>query len=122
MNNWLAIFIGGGAGSLARYAVSLLMGRWFVGAAFPWATLFSNVLATLVIGLLVWRWQVHAEGKEMWWALLAVGFCGGFSTFSAFSLETIQLMREGLAFVAWLNVIVSVSACMLILHLIAKAS
>lgn len=122
MSNWLAIFIGGGAGSLARYGLSLLTGRWSAGAAFPWGTLFSNVMATLIIGLLVWRWQTHAEGKEMWWALLAVGFCGGFSTFSAFSLETIQLMREGLILLAWLNVIVSVSACMLVLHFIAKAS
>lgn len=120
MNTWLAVFVGGGLGSVARYAVSLCVGRWFVGAAFPWATLVSNVLATAIMGLLVWRFALHTEGKELWWMLLAVGFCGGFSTFSAFSMETIQLMRAGLTFFAWLNILVSVSACLLVLHLIAK--
>lgn len=91
-----------------------------MGAAFPWATLVSNVLATAIMGLLVWRFALHTEGKELWWMLLAVGFCGGFSTFSAFSMETIQLMRAGLTFFAWLNILVSVSACLLVLHLIAK--
>ncbi|MEO8068804.1 MAG: fluoride efflux transporter CrcB [Flavobacteriales bacterium] len=122
MNTWLAVFVGGGLGSVVRYAISLGMGRWFMGASFPWATLVSNMLATAIMGVLVWRFALNAEGKELWWTLLAVGFCGGFSTFSAFSMETIQLMREGLTLLAWFNVILSVSACLFILHLIAKAS
>ncbi|MFZ1688676.1 MAG: fluoride efflux transporter CrcB [Flavobacteriales bacterium] len=122
MNTWLAVFVGGGLGSVVRYAMSLALGRWFMGAVFPWATLASNVLATAIMGLLVWRFALDGEGKELWWTLLAVGFCGGFSTFSTFSVETIQLMREGFTFFAWLNILVSVSACLLILHLIARAS
>ena len=122
MNTWLAVFVGGGLGSVARYAVSLGVGRWFVGVVFPWAMLVSNVLATAIMGLLVWRFALHAEGKELWWTLLAVGFCGGFSTFSAFSMETLQLMRAGLTFLAWLNILVSVSACLLVIHLLARAT
>ncbi len=93
--NFLWVAIGSAAGGVARYACSGLGSRWF-GDTFPWATLFVNVSGSLVIGVLAavlpfdGRW-LGADAR----ALLMVGLCGGFTTFSSFSLETLNLARDG---------------------------
>ncbi len=86
----LAIALGGAAGSVAR---------WWIGslapdAAFPWATLAINVAGSLLLGMLVRAAVVSAAPAELRLAL-TVGFCGGFTTFSTFSLETVRMAQSG---------------------------
>ena len=88
------MFIGGGLGAVARWALS----TWVTtraGSAFPWGTLLVNVLGCLAIGALVgWLADKHTLGPTPR-LLLVTGLLGGFTTFSTFGLETWQLIEEG---------------------------
>jgi CrcB protein len=119
---WLAVFIGGGAGSVLRFAISRAFLKLGIVHALPWATLLTNLLATGVLAWLVMRWDIAHPSKETWRALLAVGFCGGFSTLSTFSMENYQLLRDGAYAFAALNIIVSVAGGVLLFHLFANRS
>ena len=86
MHDWLLIFLGGGAGAVARF----LLGRMLAApAGFPWVTFGINVAGSFFLGLLV----VLCKDRPVWLALLGAGFCGGFTTFSAFSVETLRLLE-----------------------------
>lgn len=89
----ILVFIGGGIGSALRYCISLGVLRMDL-AGFPFATLAVNVIGGLTIGLAA-GWLALRGGTEAWRLFLATGVLGGFTTFSAFSLETIQLFEEG---------------------------
>jgi CrcB protein len=95
---------------VARYGVGFGVARW-IGLAFPWGTLIVNIAGGLAMGLLVARFGPEQESVRL---ALGVGVLGGFTTFSAFSLETVRLMEHqpGLAmlYVA-ASVILSVGAC-----------
>ena len=88
--NALFVFIGGGVGSVLRYAVGL----WIGSAAFPWATLGVNAVGSFAIGLFG-GWAVRFGLGETLRLALIVGLCGGFTTFSTFSKESLTLMTEG---------------------------
>jgi CrcB protein len=109
---WVAL--GGAIGSVARLACSLAAVRWF-GAAFPWGTLFVNVVGSFAIGLLAAL--VAADGRPLLGAdaraFVLVGVLGGFTTFSSFSLETLALARSGALGAAGANVALSVALCLL---------
>ena len=122
MNSWVAVFVGGGAGSVLRFAISNLLMRSGLRSGFPWATLASNLLATAILAWLVMRFGVNEPGRETWRALLVIGLCGGFSTLSTFSWENFQLIREGLPLHAAANIVVSVGAGILFFHLFARSS
>ena len=122
MNAWLAVFVGGGTGSVVRFAISHLVARLALKSTFPWATLSANLLATALLAWLVMRYQVLLPGKETERALLAIGFCGGFSTLSTFSLESFQLLRDGLYGYAALNIAISVVAGILFFYLFARTA
>lgn len=102
--NLLWVFIGGGLGSLLRYA----FGLWLRGQAeaFPWPTFAANLLSCLLLGLLA-GYAVRHDMPLSWRLLLLTGFCGGFSTFSTFSLETFQLLQLGRQLAALTYVVVS---------------
>lgn len=89
---WVAI--GGAAGSCLRYWVSLVLGPFTLGHGFPWATFTANVLGSLGLGLVF----VLAEDRSWFGAdlrlLLGTGVMGGFTTYSAFNLESIGLMQN----------------------------
>lgn len=106
----LLVALGGAVGSLARYGVGVAAARMF-GLGFPWATLAVNVVGGLAMGLLAARVGPEHEHLRL---LLGVGALGGFTTFSAFSLETVRLMEHqpGLAalYVA-ASLILSAGAC-----------
>ena len=106
---WLYIFIGGGIGSLLRYAISLISFR-FLTVTFPIATLISNSLACLILGIIVYAFSVKTIQYEWVQPLLVIGLCGGFSTFSTFSNETVQLFTSGNALMAILNMLISLAS------------
>ena len=108
---WVAV--GGALGSVARYAFSGVAVRW-LGAGFPYGTLFVNVTGSFTIGLLAAL--VAADGRPLLGAdaraFLLVGVLGGFTTFSSFSLETLNLARSGALGAAALSVVGSVVLCL----------
>lgn len=115
--NAVAVFVGGGLGSVLRYGIGLWAARWATGPM-PWGTLLANVLATAVL-VGVTGWMAPQAGalsrtQQTWVLLLTTGFCGGFSTFSTFSLETMRLFTGG--FIGWglLNIAISVAGCLLV--------
>lgn len=84
-----------------------------LGRAFPWGTLAVNVLGSLAMGLLfVWLTERSSLGPE-WRGMLLIGFLGAFTTFSTFSLETMNLLESAAYLKAVLNMLVSVLACVL---------
>jgi CrcB protein len=109
---WVAL--GGAMGSVARYACSAGAARW-LGTGFPYGTLFVNVAGSFAIGLLAAL--VAADGRPLLGAdaraFLLVGVLGGFTTFSSFSLETLELARGGALGAAMLNAGLSVLLCLL---------
>ena len=90
MMNFLLVFIGGGFGSVLRYAIGLCIGT----AASPWATLAVNVAGSFAIGLLG-GWSERFGWSEAIGLALTAGFCGGFTTFSTFSKESLALVQSG---------------------------
>ena len=108
LGNILLVGLGGFAGSAARYSVSLLAKG--LGWKWPVATFLVNLLGALLIGAL---WGKAMQMPESRWILTlgTAGFCGGFTTFSAFSLEVLELLRNGDYGVGLLYVAASVVLC-----------
>ncbi len=112
---YAAVAVGGALGSVGRAWLGTMVAA-VMGTAFPWGTLLINVLGSFVIGWFAvltdpdGRWpDAHAH----WRAFVMVGICGGFTTFSAFSLQTLELLRAGLLARAGVYVLGSVLACLL---------
>jgi len=94
MRETLLIGIGGFAGANARHLVSSLMARR-VDPSLPWGTLLVNITGSLVIGFfLAWTTE-RVLADPGYRALVAVGFCGAFTTFSSYAFETVRLLEEG---------------------------
>ena len=90
MTDYLLVFVGGGAGAVIRYAVGeLFRGRGW-SAHFPWHTFLINVAGSFALGLLA----VLCKDRAAMLRLLGIGVCGGFTTFSTFSVEAVRLIEE----------------------------
>lgn len=118
--NILAVFIGGGLGSLLRYLISL-GSRKVIPGTFPTGTLISNILACIILAVFV---GFYAHKIESPWIklLIGTGFCGGFSTFSTFGLETFDLFKSGYHGMAIANIVVSISIGMLTFYMLWRES
>lgn len=107
----IPIAIGGAVGAMARYSASLGVHGLF-GHAFPYGTLFVNVVGSFGIGLLYVVIMDSAAELGHYRAPLMIGLLGAFTTFSAFSLETIQLMESGDIWKAGINIVLNVVLCL----------
>jgi CrcB protein len=113
MPNLLLVMLGGAIGAGLRHLVgAALLAK--AGPGFPWGTLFVNLAGGLAIGLLA-GWFVRAGANEQMRLFLAVGLLGGFTTFSAFSLETWLMIERGQLGLAALYVAASVIGSVLLL-------
>lgn len=106
----IAIFVGGGLGSLCRYSLSYF--NKSTSTLLPFGTIAANVLACIVLGFVVGlvssRTHINPNVRD----LFTIGFCGGFSTFSTFSLETFGLLQKGAYGYAFANVGLSLVLCL----------
>jgi CrcB protein len=113
MPNLLLVMIGGAIGAGCRYQLSrLALDR--LGGGFPWGTLIVNLLGGLLIGMLAGLFA-RGGGNEPLRLLLAVGVLGGFTTFSAFSLETYDMIAQGSLAAAFAYVLASVVGALIML-------
>jgi CrcB protein len=104
VTDWLThpavlLALGGGAGANARFYLARWVAEWQLrqlgGVAFPWGTFLINVSGSAVLGLLAGLCLGHADpARRAWYVLLGTGFCGGFTTFSTFSVEALEMIRE----------------------------
>lgn len=118
MINVLAIFLGGGLGAVTRYYASILLRAYSI--SFPFATLGVNLVGSLILGFAAaWFWD-KANVSQMHDTMrlaITVGFCGGLTTFSTFSWETFDLIKQGDYLLAMLYTVVSVLVCVLAIGL-----
>lgn len=115
----LSVMLGGGFGALLRYQLGRGMTHYLgtpAIAAFPWATLAANILGSLAMGLLA-GWLVKSGGNEQMRLLIGVGLLGGFTTFSSFSLEMINLIERGQTLLGLTYAAVSVLAGLAALYI-----
>ncbi len=107
MTGVLAVALGGALGSVARYGAGVALGR-ALGASFPWGTLAVNVLGCLLIGAVLHAADERGGISPATRLFVATGFLGGFTTFSAFGLETVLLARGRDLLAASANVVANV--------------
>ena len=108
MQSYLLVFIGGGLGASLRHFVNLICARG-LGTAFPWGTFLINISGSLVMGLIAGYLAFKGEASQPWRLFVMTGILGGYTTFSAFSLDTILLYQRGELGLAALYVILSVA-------------
>jgi CrcB protein len=105
---FVVVFFGGGIGAALRHGVNLASARW-IGTGFPYATMIENVSGSLMMGLIAGYFAFRAGGMSQHWQLfLTTGILGGYTTFSAFSLETVLLYERGALGLAAIYVLGSV--------------
>jgi CrcB protein len=104
---FLIVFLGGGLGAALRHGVNLLSAR-VLGAAFPFHSLFENVSGSLLMGLIAGYFAFRGGASTHWQLFLTTGILGGYTTFSAFSLDTALLYERGELALAALYVALSV--------------
>ena len=92
--NYLLVFVGGGLGSTLRYFVNVICPKLF-GAAFPYHTFIINITGSTVMGLIAGYFAFRGDASQSWRLFLMTGILGGYTTFSAFSLDTAVLYERG---------------------------
>ncbi len=109
MDSYLWVALGSAVGGMARFWLTQMGAVWW-GAQFPWGTFAINLLGSTVIGVLA---GFDGAISAQWRLLLMTGVCGGFTTFSSFSLQTFELIEQGAVASAAGYVALSVVVCLL---------
>ena len=91
---YVLVFVGGGLGAMLRHGVNLGAARW-LGTSFPWSTFLINVTGSLVMGLIAGWFALRTDASQGWRLFLTTGILGGYTTFSAFSLDSVVLYERG---------------------------
>lgn len=104
--NFILVFIGGGFGSILRYGISYFFQEKTL--EFPIATFIANLIGSLIIGILLGISLTHTSMSQSMKLLLITGFCGGFTTFSTFSSESLFLLQNNMISTALLYIISSI--------------
>jgi fluoride exporter len=94
MNAFLVVFVGAGFGGALRHGVNVASLR-LLGAGVPYGTLIVNIAGSLAMGLLAGWFATRADPEQAWRLFLTTGLLGGFTTFSAYSLEVVHLYERG---------------------------
>lgn len=112
MDKFLWVGLGGAIGSIFRYTLSLLP----IKSSFPVLTLITNLLRAFIIGVVVGLFEKQYLPSQIH-LFLKTGLCGGFTTFSTFSLETLTLLENGMIFMAIVYVFISIAGCIVGVYL-----
>lgn len=108
MRSYLIVFFGAGLGGALRHGVNLAAAR-LLGTEFPWGTFAVNLLGSLAMGLIAEYFALRGDASQAWRLFLTTGILGGFTTFSAFSLDAAVLWERGALLAAALYVAGSVA-------------
>ncbi|HZW38479.1 MAG TPA: fluoride efflux transporter CrcB [Ignavibacteriaceae bacterium] len=121
MKNYLIVFFGAGLGGALRYWSSSAVYK-FLPPTFPYGTLFVNVIGSFILGIVMYyldyKKLINADTR----IFLTIGFCGGFTTFSTFSYETLNLLRDNEYLIASINIIANVLLTLIALFAAYKLS
>lgn len=112
MDKIILVGCGGFVGAAGRYGVSLLLDKRGMLVGFPLATLAVNLIGAFLIGFFTQLFANNFPQREKLKLFLTTGIMGGFTTFSTFSLETMNLFQQGKALAACVNVVLSVGLCL----------
>ena len=111
LSNYLWIAVGAVVGASARYFLSLLVDRNFA-SSFPYGTLLINITGSLILGFFLVFSTERALLDPRWRLLVAIGFCGSYTTFSSFAFESFALMEQGQWLLSGLNIVGSNVLCL----------
>lgn len=112
MSNLILVMIGSAFGGGVRYWLSNAVYKYFP-VSFPYGTLAVNIVGSFLLGIIIFFLDDREIINTQWRFFLTMGFCGGFTTFSTFSLETFNLLRDSQYFFAIMNVLSNVFLCMI---------
>ena|SRR5690606_15737141 len=110
MLNYLIVSIGAAIGGAARYWLSNAVYKFFP-ATFPYGTLVVNITGSFLLGLIIFIFDERELINNQLKIFLTIGFCGGFTTFSTFSFETFNLLKESQYYLAAVNIVLSLILC-----------
>jgi len=121
LQNYFIVFFGAGIGGVVRYWGTNFIYK-FLSPTFPYGTLFVNVLGSFIIGIVMYYLDSNDLISQELRIFLTIGFCGGLTTFSTFSYETINFLKENEFLFAGLNIIANVLITLVALFIAYKLS